>query len=214
MKREIKHNCYKKASPSTGFFIVFEGIDGSGKSTQARMLAERLQRAGIPAILTAEPSNGPTGLLIRSFTTRPDPDEEARLFTRDRREHVELVILPALREGRVVICDRYVYSSVAYQGARGLDPAGIFSMNRSFAPAADVTILLAVPLDLALARIRKGRASGFSSFEKGEDLEAVDAIYRSLDDPGIRVVDGNAPQEVVHDRIVEILRHAGLNLPE
>lgn len=212
MAQETKENRCRTAQGRTGFFIVFEGIDGSGKSTQARMLAERLHMAGMPVMLTAEPSDGPTGLLIKSFSTRPDPDEEARLFTRDRKEHVDTVILPALKEGRVVICDRYVYSSVAYQGARGLDPDEIISMNRSFAPDPDVTILLTVPLDTALARIQKGRENGFTSFEKRENLEAVDAIYRSLDNPAIHVVDANGSQDVVHERIMSILRDAGLDL--
>ena len=113
-------------------FIVFEGIDGAGKSTQAGMLADRLRADEIPFILTAEPSDGPTGRLIKSLKVRPNPEEEARLFTEDRRHHVQNVIIPALKEGKTVICDRYVYSSVAYQGARGIDPAEILAENRQF----------------------------------------------------------------------------------
>ena len=134
-------------------FIVFEGIDGSGKSTQAKLLARRLEDLGIPVLLTAEPSDGPVGRIIRSLTTRPEAEEEARLFTEDRRDHVERVILPALVEGRTVICDRYVHSSVAYQGARGVDQAAILSAQRLFAPQPDVIFLLEIPAKIALARI-------------------------------------------------------------
>ncbi len=88
-------------------FIVFEGIDGSGKSTQAKMLVTDLEAADIENVLTSEPSSD----LIRRLTSvqgRPDPKEEALLFTKDRHDHVKRVILPALEAGRTVICDRYI----------------------------------------------------------------------------------------------------------
>ncbi len=184
-------------------FIVFEGIDGSGKTTQAKLLAQRLTALGLPVLLTAEPSDGPTGRTIRSLTSRPDPEEEARLFTEDRRDHVQRVIMPALTRGLAVICDRYVYSSVAYQGARGLDPTAIISAQRSFAPSPDVTFLLEVSVDTALARIGSAGRGSFSPFEVREDLEAVDAAYRSLIDPSIQRIDGTASPEVIHANIIE-----------
>ena len=173
-------------------FIVFEGIDGAGKSTQAKLLARRLADLGIPVLLTAEPSDGPVGQIIRSLTTRLEAEEEARLFTEDRRDHVERVILPALLEGRTVICDRYVHSSVAYQGARGVDQAAILSAQSPFAPQPDVIFLLEIPADIALARIDSARRGRFSTFEVREDLEAVDAVYRSITDPVIRRIDGTS----------------------
>lgn len=190
-------------------FIVFEGIDGSGKSTQATILARRLTDLGIPVVLTAEPSDGPVGRIIRSLTTRPEPEEEARLFTEDRRDHVERVILPALEEGRTVICDRYVYSSVAYQGARGVDQGAILSAQRPFAPRPDVIFLLEIPTDVALARIATERCGRFSTFEVREDLEAVDAVYRGLTDPLIRRIDGTSSLEHIHSIIIECLREMG-----
>ncbi|MGB6064315.1 MAG: dTMP kinase [Desulfomonilaceae bacterium] len=184
-------------------FIVFEGIDGSGKTTQARLLAQRLNTLGLSVLLTAEPSEGPAGRIIRSLTTRPGPEEEARLFTEDRRDHVQRVIIPALSQGRTVICDRYVYSSAAYQGARGLDPTAIISAQSSFAPSPDVTFLLEVPIDIALARIASARCGSFSAFEVRENLEAVDAVYRSLIDSSIKRIDGTASPEVIHANIIE-----------
>jgi dTMP kinase len=189
-----------------GSFIVFEGIDGAGKSTQAKKLAEKLIELGIPTLLTAEPSQSPAGRIIRSFKTRPDPGEEVRLFTEDRRHHVQQVIQPTLDAGRTVVCDRYVYSSVAYQGARGIRPEEIISVNRAFAIAPDVIFLLEVPIEVALTRIGAGRRQGASPFEARENLESVARIYRSLSDPLLQRLDGTAAVAEVHLRIVELLR--------
>ena len=190
-------------------FIVFEGIDGAGKSTQAKLLARRLAELGIPVLLTAEPSEGPVGQIIRSLTTRLEAEEEERLFTEDRRDHVERVILPALVEGRTVICDRYVHSSVAYQGARGVDQAAILSAQSPFAPQPDVIFLLEIPAEIALARIDSARRGRFSTFEVREDLEAVDAVYRSITNPVIRRIDGTSSLESIHSTIVACLRELG-----
>ena len=191
-----------KRSP---LFIVFEGIDGAGKSTQAKMLADRLAQSRVPVLLTAEPSDSPAGLSIKSMKSRAAAEEEARLFTEDRRHHVEYVIEPALREGRTVICDRYIYSSAAYQGARGIDPQAIISTNREFARPADVTFLLEVPVEEALARIASKRAEGYSPFELREDLMAVDAIYRGLNDPLLHRIDGAGPTDHVHETVLTIV---------
>lgn len=185
-------------------FIVFEGIDGSGKSTQARMLAQRLREEGLSVVLTAEPSDGPVGAILKALASRPNPDEEARLFTDDRRDHLERVILPALSRNRVVVCDRYVYSSAAYQGARGLDPQAIIASNCSFAVPADVTFILEVPVDQALARLESSRTAGLSTFEDRENLEAVAKIYESLDDRSIIRINGARPPREIHEDIVTL----------
>jgi dTMP kinase len=186
-------------------FIVFEGIDGSGKTTQAKMLADCLSETRVPVLLTAEPSDSPAGLAIKSMKTRPAAEEEARLFTEDRRHHVKNVIEPALSRGRTVICDRYVYSSVAYQGARGIDHQVIISANHEFARPADITFLLELPVEEALARIASERPEGFSPYELKEDLEAVDEVYRSLNDPSIYRIDGVNPPDEIHEMIFSIL---------
>lgn len=190
----------------SALFIVLEGIDGSGKSTQARLLAEHFTKEGTDVVLTAEPSDAPTGRLIRCLKSRPDPEEETRLFIRDRRHHVEHVIRPALIEGKVVICDRYIHSSMAYQGSRGVDPAKIFARNVSFALLPDVVFLLEIPVQDALARIGVGRSVGYSVFERRKDLEAVDAVYRSLSDPAIIRIDATLPSGQVHDLIVKAIK--------
>jgi dTMP kinase len=188
-----------------GSFIVFEGIDGAGKSTQSEKLTEKLIELGIPTLLTAEPSQSPAGRIIRSFKARPDPADEVRLFTEDRLHHVQHVIQPALDAGQTVVCDRYVYSSVAYQGARGIRPEEIISANRAFAIAPDVIFLLEVPIEVALSRIGAGRLQGASLFEARENLESVAKIYRSLADPLLQRLDGTAGMAEVHSRIVAVL---------
>jgi len=186
-----------------GRFIVFEGIDGSGKTTQGRLLAERLG-CSKKVLFTAEPSDGPIGRRIRSMKERLEPLEEARLFTEDRRHHIERVIVPALNEGKAVVCDRYVHSSAAYQGARGIPAADILAWNAAFAVAPDAVVLLALPVDSALERIASNRDM-LSLFEDREYLERVAAIYQSLDDPLIVRIDALGDIEEVHKKIVVAL---------
>ena len=193
-------------SRRTALFIVFEGIDGSGKSTQAHMLFSWMKENGVPVILTAEPSDGPIGRKIRALKTRPSPEKEAELFTQDRFDHLERTILPALKSWNTVICDRYVHSSVAYQGARGIDVQEIVDQNNRFAIKPDSVFLLEVPVDMALSRIALGRGSEFSAFEGREQLEKVASIYGSLEDPIIVRLDGTGRPEQVHKKIVQYVR--------
>jgi dTMP kinase len=194
------------AGRRTGLFIVFEGIDGSGKSTQAQMLFSWMKEKGVPVILTAEPSDGPIGRKIRALKMRPSPEKEAELFTQDRFDHLERTILPALKRGTTVICDRYVHSSVAYQGARGIDVQEIMNRNNKFAIKPDSVFLLEVPVDLALSRIATGRAGIFSAFEVSVQLQKVASIYGDLEGPDIMRIDGTGPPEQVHKQIVRCVR--------
>jgi dTMP kinase len=189
-----------------GRFIVFEGIDGSGKSTQASLLVRRIEDLGIPVLLTAEPSDGPAGRIIRSLKARPDPEEEAELFSEDRRHHVENVILPALRADRWVICDRYLYSSLAYQGSRGLSCDRILGLNTSFALAPDVIFLVEIDVETALARIMTHRSGNITLFEQRESLEKVAAVYQSILDPLVERIDGNRSIEEIHAVIMALLQ--------
>ena len=109
---------------NAGHLVAFEGLDGSGKSTQVELLVAALRRAGLDPLVTREPTNGEYGRRIRDMAARgspPPPEEELRWFVEDRREHAQHVLRPALAQGRVVVTDRYTLSSVAYQGARGLE---------------------------------------------------------------------------------------------
>jgi len=135
---------------------------------------------------------------------RLEPLEEARLFTEDRRHHIERVIVPALNEGKVVISDRYVYSSAAYQGARGIPVADILAWNAAFAVAPDAVMLLDLPVDSALERIASNRDK-LSLFEDREYLERVAAIYLSLDDPLIVRIGALGDIKEIHKKIVVAL---------
>lgn len=198
-----------------GFFIVFEGIDGSGKTTQARLLAEALRRRGLEVVLTREPSDGPLGRWLRRYLAasprRLSPELELAWFLADRREHVQNLIRPALEQGKIVISDRYYYSSVAYQGARGLDPEEILAAHRDFAPKPDVVILLTLPLAEAAAR-RRSRSAQVS--EGWAYLKRVAAIYNSFAGrPFFRVSSLDTPENI-HARVMEVVlevlvRHGG-----
>ena len=181
-----------------GVLVAFEGIDGAGKTTQVRLLEARLRNDGIPFISTKEPTQGSWGQKIRSSAQsgRMSPADELDAFVRDRREHVAGLIEPSLAAGKVVIVDRYYLSTVAYQGARGLDPAALLALN-SFAPAPDVLIILDVEPSLGLQRIRQ-RGDRADLFELEEELAKARAIFRALDLPGLHLIDGTLPIESLH----------------
>jgi dTMP kinase len=188
--------------------LALEGVDGSGKTTQAHLLTEALRQREVEVVLTREPTAFPAGEKLRRYLAGPSrhlsPAEELGLFLEDRREHVALVIKPALASGRVVITDRYYYSSVAYQGALGLDPASILAANEAFAPRPDVVFLLTLPPKSAVARLSRhpGRTRQVS---EGQDyLEHVAAIYASLTGPQIHRVDAARPPEVLHADLLAI----------
>lgn len=182
-------------------FIVFEGIDGSGKSTQARLLADKLRVRGLTVVLTSEPSAGPIGKKIRSLVKRLAPAEEVELFTEDRKDHVKRLIRPALQAGHIVLSDRYYYSSAAYQGAAGLDPHQIIRTNRAFAPQPDITFFLDISPAFALDRIAAERREGLSPFETLENLEKVADVYSFIQDPSFVIIDAAQDPSIVQASI-------------
>jgi len=166
-----------------GRFFVFEGIDGAGTTTQARRLARRLEEAGAKILLTAEPSEGSVGKLLRSILERRlapagggdwDGRTLALLFAADRLDHYLGQIRPALEAGVHVVCDRYVLSSVAYQGMAA-PRAWIRSLNRFAAPP-DRTFFLRVRPEAALERRLRESASP-QLFETLPQLEKVSRLY-------------------------------------
>jgi dTMP kinase len=185
-------------------FIVFEGIDGSGKTTQAKMLVSNLLKMGINTIFTVEPSDGYYGQQIRQSDLRFPVIEEERLFREDRRDHLNRTILPILRSGSSVVCDRYIYSSVAYQGARGLNPHKILEANLEFAYLPDVTFILEIPVADAMKRIEKGRTS-LTSFEVESELVKTSEIYSSFQDASIERVNADAPFGIVQGELINRL---------
>ena len=138
-----------------GIFLVIEGLDGSGKTTQAALLAEKFYKT-YNVLLTAEPSRGKIGSFIRECCLyekeRLPTEAEALLFAADRIEHMQTELKPALDEGRLVICDRYIYSSLAYQGSAGLSLDWIKTINaRALQP--DICIFIDVPPEKVIERL-------------------------------------------------------------
>lgn len=190
-----------------GLFIVIEGIDGTGKSTQARRLGEWFESQGREVVISREPTDGPWGRKLResAATGRLSPQDELQYFLNDRRQHVEEKITPALSEGKVVILDRYYFSTMAYQGARGFDPAGIRRMNEEFAPIPDLLLILDLDVDTAHQRIGH-RGDSANEFEKKENLQRCREIFLSLkDEPFVRVVDSSGSLDDVSASIRQIV---------
>ncbi len=174
----------------SGFLIVFEGIDGVGKSTQVKRLGAELEKLGHTVHLRKEPTDGPHGARLRASaeTGRLSPEEELGLFLKDRQQHVSEVILPALEAGEFVILDRYYFSTMAYQGQRGFDVEEIRRDNEAFAPQPDLLIILELPVEESLRRIG-GRGDTANEFEQREGLEACKALFDQLGDDFIARID-------------------------
>jgi dTMP kinase len=209
-----------------GRFLTLEGIDGCGKTTQARLLAGRLRAAGLPVLETREPGGTEIGRQLRAVLLRADnaalaPLTELLLFLADRVQHLREVIRPALARGEVVVCDRFHDATVAYQGhARGLDLAPLEPFLRAevLTPRPDVTFWLDLPVALARERIAaRGGAQGAAGSAADESRldasaaafhEKVRAGYAAIQaaEPGrVLRVDAAPAPEALHARIWALL---------
>jgi dTMP kinase len=193
-----------------GVLITFEGLDGSGKTTQIERLAVRLRAAGVLVALTGEPKGTALGEAIFGLHgLRPEPLAELFLMLAQRAQHVAEKIRPWLDAGRLVLCDRFIDASVAYQGCgRGLGGRFVQALNArvvgSIVP--DSTLLLDVPPEVGLARIGHRR---FDRFE-GEDREFHERVRAgylalALTEPRFRRIDATAPIDAVADAIAEVV---------
>lgn len=198
-------------APSSGLLIAFEGIDGSGKSTQARLFVEWAKAQGFDVVASREPTDGPWGRKIREarFATRMSPHDELHAFLEDRREHVRTLISPALQRGATVVLDRYYFSTVAYQGARGMPPQELLRQNLAFAPKPDVVVLVDAAPQLCLERVA-ARGLGQDAFENLEALTQVREIFLSLVDEGVAVINGGQTPEAVFQNIHQELERRGV----
>lgn len=189
-----------------GCLIVFEGTDGTGKSTQLELLDKYLQAEGYPVITTREPTNGKYGQEIRALYTNREQcsrEEELLLFLADRRQHVNELLNPSLLEGKIILCDRYFLSTAAYQGANGFHPEDILKRN-DFAPDPDLALLFQTPPEIGTERIVMGRGETLNDFEQQDTLEKVAAIFASIKRPYIQTVDATGTIEEVH---LQVLHH-------
>ncbi|MFI5314292.1 MAG: dTMP kinase [Myxococcota bacterium] len=193
-----------------GRFIVFEGIDGSGKSEQVRRLATWLRAERHAVVSTREPTDGEWGRTYRAWGRgefEAAPDEVLGWFLADRREHVAGVIRPALERGEVVVCDRYRDSTRAYQAAQGIDRVRLRELFAAAEfPEPDLVLWLRVPVATALARMGKAAEE---RFERADFLFRVDAEYERL---GLTPLDASgdpdAVERAVRARVERVLGDA------
>ena len=181
-----------------GVLVNLEGIDGCGKSTQSKLLLEKLEGEGEKVIILKEPTKRPHGQKLWDMLhgkRKATNEEILELFVLDRKQHVKEKIQPALDSEAVVLMDRYYYSSMAYQVAGGIDVEEIREKHE-FAPKPDVVLIFDLPVSVALERV-KGHSDA-DEFEKEEHLEKVREAYLDLEnDPLVRIVDATGtPEEI------------------
>jgi dTMP kinase len=188
-----------------GKLIVFEGIDGTGKTTQLSLLAKVLSDRGLPVVSTREPTEGVYGKKIRELYRNREsisPREELELFLADRHEHVRELLRPALLAGKIVLCDRYILSTVAYQGAAGLDTEEILAQN-DFAPTPDIVLLFQASPETGIARITGKRGESPNDFEQAATLLRVAEIFALLNQPYIHRIDATGSIITIHESVIK-----------
>ncbi len=188
-----------------GLFVVLEGIDGSGKTTIAKMLVERLRVMGYNAEYTFEPTDSEIVELIRGvYRAYRDAYIDALAFALDRLIHLKRRVIPLLEEGYIVVSDRYMYSSIAYQTASGAPLEWVMEVNR-WALKPDLAIYLDVDPLTGLKR-RQSMESRFPEFEKLEFIERVRRVYLELVSRGLLVkVDASRPVEEVYKDVERLV---------
>lgn len=197
-----------KPAMKRGILIVFDGIDGTGKTTQAKRLLETLKKNGFNAVYFREPSDSQWGREIKqkaALAGSLSAEEELELFQKDRKENVAKNLKPALEQNKIVVLDRYYYSTIAYQGARGIDPLMIRKMNEEFAVKPDLVFILDITPREGLRRIEKNRKEKDLLFEQEDYLEKVRKIFRSFKDRNIFHIDAFRSEEDIYMEIDNIV---------
>ena len=193
-----------------GLLVAVEGLDGAGKSTLLKKLAKALSREGLKVLITQEPTQGEWGQKIREHLasgSKISPQAMAELFLRDRREHAKNFLLPNLKDQKIIFCDRYYLSTLAYQGACDLDLTTLKRQNETWAPVPDVVLYLKVPLDEALKRVEKRPLYKPEAFETREFLAKVAELYEKIL-PQFKhvVVEASKREEEVFEEALSALR--------
>lgn len=177
-----------------GSLVVFEGLDGSGKSTQLALLGERLEAAGHRVVRTREPYDCEAGRRIRAMARGGEAvsaEQELAWFWEQRREHARDVLLPALEAGSIVLCDRYFLSTVAYQGARGFDAARILRESEAAFPIPDLVLLLEIDPDVGLGRVQGRGEPHEPRFEERRYLQSVAAVFAGIQRAYVERIDAS-----------------------
>ena len=197
-------------------FIAFEGLDGSGSSTQSKLLADKLEAHGQPVLLTKEPTKDSyIGKLIREVLQHKwqcSPEALQLLFSADRAEHLKNQIEPALKNNQIVITDRYLFSTIAYGGLEIKDTEWLKSLNSRFL-LPDITFLFKLDPKICIERIH-GRGSDFELFEKHEKLTSIWQNYEKIatNYPNSHIIDASKSIEEIAEEIWGLVSSASLKL--
>jgi len=201
----------------SGFLICIEGIDGTGKSTLAKSLSKKLVSQGYDVVHSFEPTNGPHGKKIRENAVAHvdmTADEQLDLFVKDRKDHLKDLIIPSLKDGKIVILDRYFYSTIAYQGAAGYDVDKIYEIHEDFAVEPDLLCILDLDVDKALERIKKNRGGELDFFEKKDYLKKVAEIFKNdirCKSDVVRLYADANPEDLLNDFLSIVERSLNLD---
>jgi len=199
-----------KKNPYPGKLIAFEGLDGSGLTTQAKLLKNFLEAKGVNVILTKEPTQESSVAKeiqeILSHKKEMDPFEFQKLFAKDREEHLNNVIIPALKQNKWVISDRYAFSSFAFGAKNEKEMEEIIKLNENFLMP-DLVVFLKVSPEICIERIKK-RGEEMKLFEKKEKLEKVFQNYLKLQNrfTNFEIIDGEKSIEEVSKQIQNIIQ--------
>jgi dTMP kinase len=187
-----------------GILIAIEGIDGAGKTTQVKKLVAALNRSGQSVVSSKEPTNGQWGSILRKSAQsgRLSLDEELQTFIKDRAEHVDTLIRPHLQAGDVVVLDRYFYSTIAYQGARGADVEAVSKEMHDRFPEPDLTFIIDLDPVIGIRRIAHDRGEEPNHFEDRANLASARSIFERMQGDGLRFLDGKLPIGELHRQII------------
>jgi dTMP kinase len=188
-----------------GTLIVFEGLDGCGKSTQLRRVEQVFTDRGTSIVVTREPTDGPWGRKIRAMAQSGEsvaPETELEWFNEDRRQHMREIVRPALEAGRLVLSDRSYISTVAYQGARGLDPAQILRESEAEFERPDLVLLFEISAREGLARVSARGGTAEPVFENQPFLERAAEIFASLEVEGLERIDAARAEDEIAEEVL------------
>lgn len=190
-----------------GHFIVLDGPDGSGTTTQSEFLAERLRAEGHEVLLTSEPTDGEIGKAIRGFlkTGKLPPDALQLMFTADRADHVEKAIRPAMHAGKTVICDRYIPSTIIYGQLAGIPSSWLESMNTLFVQP-ECTLFTLPSLEVCMRRLAKREEKDL--FETEEQQRKLHILYRAFaaQHPEITLIDTDGEKDATASLVLKIVK--------